>query len=152
MRARTWLAPAFLLLAVGCESKGDDERTRDEWIVLCESQTGVGACEDVSSATFDGETLRCENLIVVRTSAPDCISGVNDSRCFAVSDAAPTEPGYIFTEPGDPPQIWLIEGRSNTSVYGSAIENCTLADDGVSWTPEPVCECAGKVTDDPGGW
>lgn len=143
----------LLILPLGCESRSDadGERTRDEWIVLCESQTNAADCEAVPPASLDGETFRCESLIIVRTSEPDCISTANDSRCFAVSETQPVEPGYILTESGDP-QVWLVESPGDVVVHGSAIASCTLAGDGVTWTPDAVCECAGKVTDDEGGW
>ncbi len=164
MRTRTLLTSAFLLIvAPSCEPKGeadsgsetegesetDGERTLDEWITLCESQTNAANCEAVPPQTHEGETLHCADLIIVKTSEPDCFSVANDSRCFAVSDKSPAEPGYILAEPGAP-DIWLIEAPPSTTVYGSALTSCTLADDGVTWTPDAMCGCAGKVSDSEG--
>ena len=143
-----------LVKRLGPVGDGDDGALvahGDEWIVLCESQTNAADCEAVAPGVLDGETFRCESLIIVRTSEPDCISTANDSRCFAVSETQPAEPGYILTESGDS-QVWLVESPGDVAVHGSAIASCTLAGDGVTWTPDAVCECAGKVTDDEGGW
>jgi hypothetical protein len=147
----------MLILLPGCELTGADaedggesetagERTLEQWIALCESQTSRSACEAVPAEMVEGETLRCADLIIVKTSAPDCFSGANDSRCLAVSDAPSATPGYIFTDS----EVWLIEPRPNTTVHGSAIASCVLDDDGVTWTPDAMCGCAGKVTESEG--
>jgi hypothetical protein len=132
------------------ESEGDGERSVGEWIELCETQQAGAGCEAVPPGMRGSETWRCEVVIIVRTSEPDCYSEANDSRCLAVSDATSPAPGYILAEPGSM-QTWLIEPPPNTTVYGSGIEPCVLARDGMTWDPDPMCACAGKVTDSPGG-
>jgi hypothetical protein len=99
--------------------------------------------------TLDGDTIRCEQLIILQTNLPDCVISVNDSRCFAVSEAPTPVPGYIYIEPGDT-EAWLVEPPPDTTVHGSAIEACELADDGMTWMPDPLCGCAGETFDETG--
>lgn len=149
MRKCIGLAFASSLLPTsGCEGKADDdgERTRDEWIVLCEAQTGALDCEAIEPGTYQGETLRCQQLIIERANPDNCSFEANDSRCLVVGDASPFEPGYLLSEPGDS-QVWLIDNPQDTAVYGSAVSACVLAEDGMSWTPDPLCGCAGNVID-----
>jgi hypothetical protein len=162
MRTPPLLASLFLLVcAPACESseadgegesgsESDGERTVEEWIELCEAQQGTADCEAVPPGMRGSETWRCDDVSIVQTSEPDCYSEGNDSRCLAVSDTAGSEPGYILAEPGTV-QTWLIEPLPNTSVYGSDVVPCVLARDGMTWDPDPMCACAGNVTDSPGG-
>jgi hypothetical protein len=125
-----------------------EERTLEEWITTCESQTNQNDCEAVMPGTVDGETVRCEQLDIIQTNVADCLITVNDSHCFAVSEAPPPVPGYIYTDPDA--QAWLIEAPQDTTVHGSAIEACELADDGMTWMPNPLCGCAGEAQDETG--
>jgi hypothetical protein len=135
--------------ATESQSETEGERSVEEWIELCESQQGSNACDAVPPGMRGSETWRCEDLMIVRTSAPDCYASAVDSRCFAVSDSPNSGTGYIHTELVSM-QTWLIEPSPDTTVYGSAVEACVLADDGVTWAPEPMCGCAGMVIDETG--
>jgi hypothetical protein len=160
-------AALLLLLVPACEPKADSddegstdsegntdgettaESTLEEWIATCESQSSANDCEAVQPGTLDGEIVRCEQLTIVQTDVDSCLITVNDARCFAVTEGATAVPGYIHTDPDS--QIWLIEAPQDTSVHGSTIEPCELADDGVTWMPEPLCDCAGETFDESGG-
>jgi hypothetical protein len=150
-----------LAFAPACQSSEDEgqgegetegERTVEEWIELCESQQSRNACEAVSPGMRGSETWSCDDLMIVQTSETsgiDCYANVVDSRCFAVSDDPSSGSGYILAEPSSM-QTWLIEPSPNTTVHGSAVEACVLADDGVTWTPDPMCACSGMVSDETG--
>jgi hypothetical protein len=131
------------------ESETEGERSVEEWIELCESQQSSSACDAVPPGMRGSETWRCEDLMILQTSEPACLASSVDSRCFAVSDSPNSGTGYVHTDIVSM-ETWLIEPAADTTVYGSALEACVLADDGVTWAPEPMCACAGMVIDETG--